>query len=168
MRLKLDLGEFLSDERRLSLLCVQTEEYKTVDDVITRICRVFSVGPKHGNNEGYSKVALFDDGFFIHPNQCSSVLEGGGVLKLKWLHSQEDVKTKKKDRIDDVQLVEVKRSKVKVVDSSEWGNQKGKSMRYHQENELTESKGDLDMLKKKKKRKYKLMNQKLIRNTPKI
>merc|ERR1712179_893027 len=102
-----------------------------VDDVITRICRVFSVGPKHGNNEGYSKVALFDDGFFIHPNQCSSVLEGGGVLKLKWLHSQEDV-------------------------SSEWGNQKGKSMRYHQENELTESKGDLDMLKKKKKKKIQI------------
>lgn len=50
MRLKLDLSDFLEDERKFSVLKVKPKETKTVQDVITKISRLFSV--PGGEEEG--------------------------------------------------------------------------------------------------------------------
>lgn len=142
MRLKLDLGDFVDDERKLSLLCVKTGECMTVGDVIIKICQVFKVGPNEGDCS-YSEVALFDDGFFIHPSQCSSVLEGGGVLKLQWLHSQEIVKKKKKKAsVDDIEFIEIKRSNIKIENKTEYENVKTKKKKSRARKGIITVEGD--------------------------
>lgn len=43
MRIKLDLSDFLEDERKFSVLKVKPKETKTVRDVISKINQLFSV-----------------------------------------------------------------------------------------------------------------------------
>ena len=56
MRIKLDLSDFLEDERKFSVLKVKPKETKTVQDVINKISQLFNV---YGEECGQGKRLLF-------------------------------------------------------------------------------------------------------------
>ncbi|KAK8380985.1 hypothetical protein O3P69_008126 [Scylla paramamosain] len=88
MRIKLDLSDFLEDERKFSVLKVKPKETKTVRDVISKISQLFSVyGEECGEDDDQTRarLGLFDEEFYIHPDETAAVLEDSGVLKLKSL-----------------------------------------------------------------------------------
>lgn len=59
MRIKLDLSDFLEDERKFSVLKVKPKETKTVRDVITKISQLFSVyGEECGQGKGWLLLLL--------------------------------------------------------------------------------------------------------------
>lgn len=47
MRIKLDLSDFLEDERKLVVLSVNEEEARTVRDVLAKIIKLFKLSPWH-------------------------------------------------------------------------------------------------------------------------
>ena len=55
MRIKVDLSDFLQDERKFSVLKVKPKETKTVQDVISKISYLFNVYGKEGEDGNYSR-----------------------------------------------------------------------------------------------------------------
>lgn len=102
MRIKLDLSDFLEDERKLVVLSVNEEESRTVRDVLAKIIKLFKLSPWHQDADiVHSKkldLGLFEEEFFIHPDETSSVLHGIGLLKLKTLPSSQEAEGKKKKK----------------------------------------------------------------------
>lgn len=89
MRIKVDLSEFLEDERKFAVVNVNLKESKTVRDVLSKIKKLFNVSTggeaAGGGLEKKPTLGLFEDEFYIHPDETSSVLQDTGVLKLKSL-----------------------------------------------------------------------------------
>nr|XP_045583024.1 uncharacterized protein LOC123745958 isoform X1 [Procambarus clarkii] len=87
MRVKLDLSEFVEDERKFSVVKVNVEESLTVRDVLDKICSRFNVALGHPDGAGQNKLAvgLFEDEFYVNPDETSTVLQETGVLKLRSL-----------------------------------------------------------------------------------
>nr|XP_053652556.1 uncharacterized protein LOC128702355 [Cherax quadricarinatus] len=89
MRVKLDLSEFIQDEGKFSMITINVKESKTVWDVLKKICRRFDVSlePEDADGEVPKKptVGLFEDEFYIHPDETSTVLQETGVFKLRSL-----------------------------------------------------------------------------------
>ncbi|XP_047483197.1 uncharacterized protein LOC125035094 isoform X2 [Penaeus chinensis] len=103
MRIKLDLSDFLEDERKLVVLSVNEEEARTVRDVLAKIIKLFKLSPWHQDDADivHSKklnLGLFEEEFFLHPDETSSVLHGIGLLKLKTLPSSQEAEGKKKKK----------------------------------------------------------------------
>ncbi|XP_037787746.1 uncharacterized protein LOC119583346 [Penaeus monodon] len=102
MRIKLDLSDFLEDERKLVVLSVNEEEARTVRDVLAKIIKLFKLSPWHQDADiVHSKklnLGLFEEEFFLHPDETSSVLHGIGLLKLKTLPSSQEAEGKKKKK----------------------------------------------------------------------
>ncbi|MPC14179.1 hypothetical protein E2C01_006936 [Portunus trituberculatus] len=109
MRIKLDLSDFLEDERKFSVLKVKPKETKTVRDVISKISQLFSVyGEECGQDDDQTRarLGLFDEEFYIHPDETATVLEDCGVLKLKALPKPGTKgKKKKKSKKEPISVV---------------------------------------------------------------
>ncbi|KAK7076249.1 hypothetical protein SK128_022004 [Halocaridina rubra] len=110
MRIKVDFSEFFDDERKQAVVNVNTEETATVHDVLCKIIRMFNLSTYKRSSEGTSSkeklaLGLFEEGFYIHPSETSTVLQDIGILKLKALanvkEGNADGKKKKRKKLDD-------------------------------------------------------------------
>ncbi|KAK3860217.1 hypothetical protein Pcinc_033719 [Petrolisthes cinctipes] len=147
MRVKLDLSEFLEDERKFSVVKVKEKQAKTVRDVLIKIADLFNVdvGIQHSDDPAQKPtVGLFEDEFYIHPDQTSAVLQDTGVLKVKSLPKPGSGKKKKKSKRDHTEEDNVAKD---VSDRKERKSKKGKS-----DQELMEIQNDVSSEEKKEKR----------------
>ncbi|KAK4290014.1 hypothetical protein Pmani_037062 [Petrolisthes manimaculis] len=147
MRVKLDLSEFLEDERKFSVVKVKEKQAKTVRDVLIKIADLFNVdvGIQHSDDPAQKPtVGLFEDEFYIHPDQTSAVLQDTGVLRVKSLPKPGSGKKKKKSKRDHTEEDNVAKD---VSDRKERKSKKGKS-----DEEFMEIQNDVSSEEKKEKR----------------
>ncbi|XP_066939493.1 uncharacterized protein [Macrobrachium rosenbergii] len=145
MRIKVDFSEFFDDERKLSVVNVDPKESTAVRDVLEKIIRLFRLTTsrrrsKRGDPaDEKPEYGLFEEGFYIPPEETSTVLQEIGILKLKSLsdpkvdtsESPEKKKKHKKRKSEDDFADEPKKtrkSRVDDEDSTRCENRKGENV----------------------------------------
>ncbi|XP_068227843.1 uro-adherence factor A-like [Palaemon carinicauda] len=136
MRIKVDFSEFFDDERKLSVVNVNTEESVTVHDVLEKIVRLFKLTTsRRRSKRGVSaddkpEYGLFEEGFYIPPEETSTVLQEIGILKLKSLSDAKvetpEKKKKHKKKKAESEIEEPRKTRKNGIEDDSIGCDSGK------------------------------------------